>query len=109
MKCAGSASSSACRARWSIAIRSRARASACASSAKSRKQYADLLRQADAIFIDELRKHDLYDRTSQAFAVFLPVRSVAVMGDGRALRLRHRAARRRDHRLHDGALGAVAV
>lgn len=47
------------------------------------KQYADLLRQADAIFLDELRKHDLYDRTSQAFAVFLPVRSVAVMGDGR--------------------------
>lgn len=47
------------------------------------KQYADLLRKADAIFIDELHKHDLYDRTSQAFAVFLPVRSVAVMGDGR--------------------------
>jgi GMP synthase (glutamine-hydrolysing) len=47
------------------------------------KQYADLLRRADAIYIDELRKHDLYDRTSQAFAVFLPVRSVAVMGDGR--------------------------
>ncbi len=47
------------------------------------KQYAELLRKADAIFIEELRKHDLYDRTSQAFAVFLPVRSVAVMGDGR--------------------------
>jgi GMP synthase (glutamine-hydrolysing) len=47
------------------------------------KQYADLLRKADAIYIDELRKHDLYQRTSQAFAVFLPVRSVAVMGDGR--------------------------
>ena len=47
------------------------------------KQYADLLRKADEIYIDELRKHDLYDRTSQAFAVFLPVRSVAVMGDGR--------------------------
>jgi GMP synthase (glutamine-hydrolysing) len=47
------------------------------------RQYAELLRQADAIYIDELRKHDLYDRTSQAFAVFLPVRSVAVMGDGR--------------------------
>jgi GMP synthase (glutamine-hydrolysing) len=47
------------------------------------KQYADLLRKADTIFIDELRKHDLYDRTSQAFAVFLPVRSVAVLGDGR--------------------------
>jgi GMP synthase (glutamine-hydrolysing) len=48
-----------------------------------RKDYADLLRQADAIFIDELRRHDLYDKTSQAFAVFLPVRSVGVMGDGR--------------------------
>lgn len=48
-----------------------------------KKEYADLLRKADAIFIDELYKHDLYDRTSQAFAVFLPVRSVAVMGDGR--------------------------
>jgi len=48
-----------------------------------RKEFADLLRRADAIFIEELRKHDLYDRTSQAFAVFLPVRSVGVMGDGR--------------------------
>jgi GMP synthase (glutamine-hydrolysing) len=47
------------------------------------KEYADLLRKADHIYIEELRKHDLYDRTSQAFAVFLPVRSVAVMGDGR--------------------------
>jgi GMP synthase (glutamine-hydrolysing) len=48
-----------------------------------RKEYADLLRQADHIFIEELRRHGLYDRTSQAFAVFLPVRSVGVMGDGR--------------------------
>ncbi len=48
-----------------------------------RKDYADLLRQADNIFIEELRRHDLYDKTSQAFAVFLPVRSVGVMGDGR--------------------------
>lgn len=48
-----------------------------------RKEHADLLRRADAIFIEELRRHDLYDRTSQAFAVFLPVRSVGVMGDGR--------------------------
>jgi GMP synthase (glutamine-hydrolysing) len=47
------------------------------------KQYADLLRKADAIYIEELRKHDLYDRTAQAFAVFLPVRSVAVLGDAR--------------------------
>jgi GMP synthase (glutamine-hydrolysing) len=48
-----------------------------------RKPYLDLLRSADAIFIEELRRHELYDRTSQAFAVFLPVRSVGVMGDGR--------------------------
>jgi GMP synthase (glutamine-hydrolysing) len=48
-----------------------------------RKEHADLLRRADAIFIEELRRHDLYERTSQAFAVFLPVRSVGVMGDGR--------------------------
>jgi GMP synthase (glutamine-hydrolysing) len=47
------------------------------------KAYAELLRRADAIFIEELRRHDLYDRVSQAFAVFLPVRSVGVMGDGR--------------------------
>jgi GMP synthase (glutamine-hydrolysing) len=48
-----------------------------------KREYADLLRRADAIFIDELRAADWYDRTSQAFAVFLPVRSVGVMGDGR--------------------------
>src|SRR5690606_38031597 len=41
-----------------------------------RKDYADCLRRADAIYIEELRAHDLYDRVSQAFAVFLPVRSV---------------------------------
>jgi GMP synthase (glutamine-hydrolysing) len=46
-------------------------------------EYADLLRRADAIFIDELRAAGWYDRTAQAFAVFLPVRSVGVMGDGR--------------------------
>tara|TARA_R110000851_G_scaffold332391_1_gene508500 strand:- start:207598 stop:209184 length:1587 start_codon:yes stop_codon:yes gene_type:complete len=55
-----------------------------------RKEYADLLRRADAIFIEELRKAEdtnsgknWYDLTSQAFAVFLPVKSVGVMGDGR--------------------------
>ena len=47
------------------------------------KEYAELLRRADAIFIEELRHADLYDKTSQAFAVFLPVKSVGVMGDGR--------------------------
>ncbi len=48
-----------------------------------KKEFADLLRRADDIFINELRRHDLYDKVSQAFAVFLPVRSVGVMGDGR--------------------------
>ncbi len=48
-----------------------------------RKEYADLLRKADAIFIEELYHHDYYDKVSQAFAVFLPVKSVGVMGDGR--------------------------
>ena len=46
-------------------------------------EYAELLQLADNIFIDELIKHDLYDKTSQAFAVFLPIKSVGVMGDGR--------------------------
>ena len=46
-------------------------------------EFAALLQRADAIFIDELRRHGWYDKTSQAFAVFLPVRSVGVMGDGR--------------------------
>jgi len=49
-----------------------------------RKEYADLLRRADAIFIDELERNDFYDRVSQAFAVFLPVKSVGVVGDSRA-------------------------
>jgi GMP synthase (glutamine-hydrolysing) len=48
-----------------------------------KREHADLLRRADAIFIDELRAADWYDKTAQAFAVFLPVRSVGVMGDGR--------------------------
>jgi GMP synthase (glutamine-hydrolysing) len=47
------------------------------------RAHADLLRRADAIFIEELRRDGLYDQVSQAFAVFLPVRSVGVMGDGR--------------------------
>ena len=48
-----------------------------------KREYADLLREADAIFIEELRNFDLYDKVSQAFVVFLPVKSVGVMGDGR--------------------------
>ncbi len=47
------------------------------------KDFADALRRADAIFIDALRRWDLYDKVSQAFAVFLPVKSVGVQGDAR--------------------------
>lgn len=46
-------------------------------------EFASLLQQADAIFIQELYRQDLYHKVSQAFAVFLPVKSVGVMGDGR--------------------------
>jgi GMP synthase (glutamine-hydrolysing) len=46
-------------------------------------KYVELLQRADAIFIEELRAAGWYDKTAQAFAVFLPVRSVGVMGDGR--------------------------
>ena len=49
-----------------------------------KREYAELLAKADHIFIDELRQADLYDKTSQAFAVFLPVKSVGVVGDARA-------------------------
>ncbi|GHC15482.1 GMP synthase [glutamine-hydrolyzing] [Kushneria pakistanensis] len=48
-----------------------------------KKEYADILREADAIFIEELHNADWYHKTSQAFAVFLPVKSVGVVGDGR--------------------------
>ncbi|NDP47533.1 MAG: glutamine-hydrolyzing GMP synthase [Sulfuriferula multivorans] len=48
-----------------------------------KREFADLLRLADAIFIEELRASGWYEKTSQAFTVFLPVKSVGVMGDGR--------------------------
>lgn len=51
--------------------------------AEVNKTYADILRKADNIFIEELHAADLYNKVSQAFAVFLPVKSVGVMGDGR--------------------------
>src|SRR5271169_1268816 len=47
------------------------------------REKLDILRQADAIFLDEIRKAGLYDKIWQAFAVLLPVRTVGVMGDGR--------------------------
>ncbi|MGH1428908.1 MAG: glutamine-hydrolyzing GMP synthase [Arenicella sp.] len=49
-----------------------------------KKEYADILRLADAIYIEELEKSGWYDKTSQAFTVFLPVKSVGVVGDNRA-------------------------
>ena len=79
------------------------------------REHADLLRRADAIFIDELRLardaegRSWYDLTAQAFAVFLPVRSVGRDGRRADLRARGRAARRADDRLHDRALGAAAA
>lgn len=48
-----------------------------------KKEHAELLRRADAIFIEELQRHGWYEKVSQAFAVLLPVKSVGVMGDGR--------------------------
>lgn len=51
--------------------------------AEVRKEYADILRSADHIFIEELRKAGLYQKVSQAFAVFLPIKSVGVVGDAR--------------------------
>lgn len=48
-----------------------------------KKEYCDILRQADAIFMEELHRADVYNKVSQAFAVFLPVKSVGVVGDAR--------------------------
>jgi GMP synthase (glutamine-hydrolysing) len=48
-----------------------------------KQEYANILRQADAIFVEELHRHDLYHKIKQAFAVFLPVKSVGVIGDAR--------------------------
>jgi GMP synthase (glutamine-hydrolysing) len=49
-----------------------------------KREYVELLARADHIYIEELRRHGLYDSVSQAFAVFLPVKSVGVVGDQRA-------------------------
>ena len=60
-----------------------ARASPSASPARSRREKLAILHQADAIYLDEIRKAGLYDEIWQAFAVLLPVRTVGVMGDAR--------------------------
>ena len=103
------ASRSACRTTWCSAIRSRGRASACASSGEVKREYADLLRRADAIFIDELRAAGWYEQTAQAFAVFLPVRSVGVMGDGRTYEYVVALRAVQTRRLHDRAVGRASA
>ena len=67
-----------------------------------------ILQEADAIFIEELRASGDYDRTAQAFAVLLPVRSVGVMGDGRTYENVGGPAGGDDRRLHDRRLGPPA-
>ena len=74
-----------------------------------RGEYLALLREADAIYIDELRRAGWYDRVAQAFAVFLPVKSVGVVGDARRYAHVIASARRGHHGLHDRRLGRVAA
>ncbi len=74
---------SGCRRRWCIGIRSRGRGLGVHILGEVTAAAAETLRHADAISIEELRKAGWYEKTSQAFAVFLPVKSVGVTGDGR--------------------------
>ena len=67
----------------------------------------DVLRQADAILLEELKQAGWYRKTAQAFAVLLPVQSVGVMGDGRTYENVDRPAGRADRRFHDGRLVAL--
>lgn len=76
------ASNSACRTTWSTVTRS-GPGLGVRILGEVKKEYADLLRRADHIFIEELRKADWYHKVSQAFVVFQPVKSVGVVGDGR--------------------------
>ena len=71
------------------------------------RRSSTILRKADAIYLDEIRKAGLYDEIWQAFAVLLPVRTVGVMGDAPHLRPRLRPARRHLDRRHDGRLLSI--
>jgi GMP synthase (glutamine-hydrolysing) len=82
-QCATSVSSSACRVKWCFRHPFPGPGLGVRVLGEVIKPHVDLLRRADAIFIEELRRQGWYERVSQAFAVFLPVRSVAVMGDAR--------------------------
>ena len=81
-RCARSAANSGCPKPLSAAIRSRARASR-SGFRRSHQEKCDILRKADAIYLEEIRNAGLYDAIWQAFAVLLPVRTVGVMGDYR--------------------------
>jgi GMP synthase (glutamine-hydrolysing) len=75
-----------------------------------KKEYADILRRADAIILEELHRADFYHKTSQAFAVFLPVKSVGVVGDARRYEyvVALRAVETIDF-MTDRALGAFSI
>jgi GMP synthase (glutamine-hydrolysing) len=75
--------SSACPTSSSAVIPSPGPASRSASRARVTKERCDILRKADAVYLEEIRKAGLYDAIWQAFAVLLPVKTVGVMGDGR--------------------------
>ena len=83
MKCVCSAKNLACRRKSSGANPSPAPVSPCASSAKSPPARCEILRNADAIVVEEMKSSGLYYKIWQSFAVLLPVRSVGVMGDER--------------------------
>ncbi len=82
--------------------------SRCSTLVKLRKSTVIYWRCADAIFIEELHAADLYHKVSQAFTVFLPVRSVGVMGDGRKYDWVV-SLRSRNYRLYDCSLGAPTI
>ncbi len=71
---------------------------------RGHREKLDILRQADAIYLEEIRNAGLYDEIWQAFAVLLPVRTVGVMGDARTYEIRLRAARRDLDGRHDRRL-----
>ena len=80
----------------------RSRAWRCASWAKSRRSGCDILRNADAIVVEEMKNSGWYYKIWQSFAVLLPVRSVGVMGDERTYDLHHRHSCRGFPGRHDG-------
>ena len=103
-RCARSAANSACPSTSSAAIRFPGPGLAIRCPGGITREKLDILRKADAIYLDEIRKAGLYDAIWQAFAVLLPVQTVGVMGDGAHLRIRLRAARRDLGRRHDRRL-----